>query len=263
MAEPPTNAAPPESSTHSDRAVAALCDLLGLMFALPFGEDLYRDTPITGTHIAYLVVGLMLAAFGHMWPKIKGAVPQRVADTVALAALDFRLWIAVALIIFIVSIGPEVYLRAAVPSQGQLSAPWLIGIGTIGVVIIAFFVLWRAQQGHANALPNDWLHRISAIEQEVAQNKAKIGQIETKLKRDQQQAELKFGNLIEALRARDAEAIVKEADKEIKSVVKKLLEEPYSDEVFWATDYALWERAIKRIDSVVSGWLREDYAPFL
>jgi len=101
-----------ENSTPSDRAVAAQCDLLALVFGLPFGDDLYHDISIPGRHIAFLFLGLMIAAFGHMWPRIKGAVPKRIADTVALAALDFRLWVVLLLAIFVVLIAPEIYQRA-------------------------------------------------------------------------------------------------------------------------------------------------------
>ena len=115
---------PGENSTHSDRAVYGLCDLLGLTFALPFGEDLYHETSITGAHVAYLVAGLMLAVFGHMWPRIKNALPQQVIDTVTNAALDFRLWIVTLLVLFVVTIGPETYQRAVAP---QRLAPSIAG----------------------------------------------------------------------------------------------------------------------------------------
>jgi hypothetical protein len=103
-------------SAPSNKAVLGLCDLLGLVFALPFGEDLYHDTPITGAHIGYLVVGLMLAAFGHLWPRIKASLPARLSHTVTLAALDFRVWLGVLLVVFIISVAPEVYQRATTPS---------------------------------------------------------------------------------------------------------------------------------------------------
>src|ERR1700687_3894295 len=94
----------PDSGTHSDRAILGLCDLLGLVFALPFGEDLYHGTPITGWHVAYLVLGLMLAGIGHMWPRIKASLPSRLAQTAVLASLDFRIWIGVLLVAFLITV---------------------------------------------------------------------------------------------------------------------------------------------------------------
>lgn len=111
---------PGENSTHSDRADLGLCDLLALMFALPFGEDLYHGNPITDTNIAYLVVGLMLAAFGHIWPRVKASLPSRWTHTVAQASLDFRVWLGVLLIIFSFRLGHK-FISA--PSRPERCLP--------------------------------------------------------------------------------------------------------------------------------------------
>lgn len=111
----PQDAVPIE--THSDRSVLGLCELLGLLFALPFGEDLYHDTPITALHVFYLVVGCVFAVTGPIWPKIKTLKSTRygVLASIPKAASDARTWLVVLLFIFAIGIGPEVYRRAVMP----------------------------------------------------------------------------------------------------------------------------------------------------
>jgi hypothetical protein len=68
--------------------------------------------------------------------------------------------------------------------------------------------------------------------------------------------------LSRSLRARDAEAIINEADQEVISIVRKLLEGSYSNEAAWASDYTRWNKAMTRIDGVISQW-QEHHKPFL
>lgn len=101
----------------ADKAVAGLCDTLGLLFALPFGDDLYHGNPITVLHLCYLAAGLSFAVIGHMWPWIRTRkwLPFGVSLSLSAAALDARYWIATLLIIFTYTIGPEIYHRATEP----------------------------------------------------------------------------------------------------------------------------------------------------
>jgi hypothetical protein len=69
--------------------------------------------------------------------------------------------------------------------------------------------------------------------------------------------------LTAALRARDAESKIKEADQVIMSTYKKLLEGPYPDEAAWARDYTTWETAMNRIDSLVPQWAAQPHKPFI
>jgi hypothetical protein len=69
--------------------------------------------------------------------------------------------------------------------------------------------------------------------------------------------------LTRSLRARDAQSIIKEADQVIMSTYKKLLEEVYPDEASWADDYAAWEKAMSRIDNLMSQWTQQHHEPFL
>ena len=51
----------------ADKAVLGICELLGLLFGLPFGEDLYRDRPfgeIPIWHWLYLAIAIFFAGGG-------------------------------------------------------------------------------------------------------------------------------------------------------------------------------------------------------
>ena len=47
------------------------------------------------------------------------------------------------------------------------------------------------------------------------------------------------------------------------STYKKLLEEVYPDEASWADDYAVREKAMGRIDNLMSQWTQQHHKPFL
>jgi hypothetical protein len=100
-----------------DKGVLGICELLGLLFALPFGEDLYHDMPITGWHWFYLAVGVLCAGAGPMFPWIRTRswIPERFSASLSLAALDVRIWIAVLLILFVYAAAPDLYRRAMRP----------------------------------------------------------------------------------------------------------------------------------------------------
>jgi hypothetical protein len=71
-----------------------------------------------------------------------------------------------------------------------------------------------------------------------------------------------FRILSTSLRARDAEAIIKEADEVAMTVSKKLMTGGYPDEAAWTADYTIWRDAIARIDGVVSSW-QDHHRPYL
>jgi hypothetical protein len=89
----------PTWATSLDKAVFGLCELLALVFALPFGDALYHGTPISGSQIAFLVLGGAWAAAGPMWPliRVKAAQPAKGLES---AARDARTWIAILLFAF-------------------------------------------------------------------------------------------------------------------------------------------------------------------
>jgi hypothetical protein len=94
--------------------------------------------------------------------------------------------------------------------------------------------------------------RLAGAERGIAQNKAGLEELRTKA-----------AMLIRSLRARDAQSIIKEADQVVMSTHKKLLEEAYPDEAAWADDYAAWEKAMRRIDDLMSQWTQQHHVPFL
>jgi hypothetical protein len=94
--------------------------------------------------------------------------------------------------------------------------------------------------------------RLAEIERGIAQNKASLEELRNKA-----------AMLTRSLRARDAQSIIKEADQVIMSTYKKILEEAYPDESAWADDYAAWEKAMSRIDNLMSQWTQQHHKPFL
>lgn len=54
-----------ENYPYGDRVVFGICELLALLFGLPFGEDLYRNAPITRQHYFYLPWPSFLPVLGQ------------------------------------------------------------------------------------------------------------------------------------------------------------------------------------------------------
>jgi hypothetical protein len=98
----------------ADKAVLGMCELLGLLFALPFGEDLYHGSSISGWHWFYLSIGLLFAGAGPLFPWIRTRawIPGSASASLSRAALDARFWIAALLLIFVYMVAPEIYQRA-------------------------------------------------------------------------------------------------------------------------------------------------------
>ncbi|MGC2776486.1 MAG: hypothetical protein WA418_12735 [Bradyrhizobium sp.] len=117
--------AKPAGAIHSgvDGAVLAVSELLFLLFGLPFGDDLYHDHPIPLLHWVYLGVAIACAVAGPMWPTVRNrwASPV-VAASIATAARDARIWIALLLMFLLYGVAPDIYRRARVPDIA--SACW-------------------------------------------------------------------------------------------------------------------------------------------
>jgi hypothetical protein len=114
----PNGLPPPNFWTFADKAMLGLCELLALLFGLPFGEDLYNDKPVTRWHLFYLAIGVLFAVAGPMWPWIRTRtwLPAGAIASLSKAPLDARLWIAALLLLFIYATGPELYKRAVSPA---------------------------------------------------------------------------------------------------------------------------------------------------
>jgi len=127
------------ASAHAgiDGAVLAVSELLFLLFGLPFGDALYHDKPITAQHWLYLSIAILCAIGGPMWPTIRNKYASpRVASSVANAARDARVWIAVLLVFFLYMAAPDIYLRATKPivASGPIGA-MPVGAGSVDETI--------------------------------------------------------------------------------------------------------------------------------
>src|SRR5260370_25504101 len=96
-AAPASAQAQDNSEIAGNKAIVAMCDLLGLLLALPFGDRLYHGEPLTFWHWVYAIIGVCCAGVGHMWPAIKSRAPSFIRRTLPLAAQDVRVWILIIL----------------------------------------------------------------------------------------------------------------------------------------------------------------------
>jgi hypothetical protein len=103
---------------YIDSAVLSLFEVLALLFALPFGDALFHDKPITSLYIFYLVIGCFFAIGGPMFPLTRMVtwIPKGIAPSISKAARDARVWIAVLLLFFLYGVAPDIYRRATAPA---------------------------------------------------------------------------------------------------------------------------------------------------
>ncbi len=92
----------------NDLAVFGFCELWGLIFGLPPGEDLYHGGAVTLRMITFLAIGAAFAILGPTWPLVKSRFPRRFASGFVRAASDFRWWIVMLLLgLIIPSVLPD------------------------------------------------------------------------------------------------------------------------------------------------------------
>jgi hypothetical protein len=115
--------------TGIDGAVLAVSELLFLLFGLPFGDAIYNDKPITLRHWLFLSIAILCAIGGPMWPTIRNRYASpHIAASVANAARDARIWIAVLLAFLLYGVAPDIYRRATAP----VALSGAIGVMPIG-----------------------------------------------------------------------------------------------------------------------------------
>jgi hypothetical protein len=97
--------------------VLGFCELWGLIFGLPPGEDLYRGGPVTVRMVVFLAIGGTFAILGPTWPALKSKFPRRLSATFVRTASDFRWW-GVALLVGLIS--PALTGRFAQPVPNRV-----------------------------------------------------------------------------------------------------------------------------------------------
>jgi hypothetical protein len=103
------------------------------------------------------------------------------------------------------------------------------------------------------------------IDGKVEDQSKDIQQLAARVQSDCRQSVLKFEMLTTALRARDAETILKEADKVISSFGPKLIRASaidYPDQKIWLAGYGTWNEAMAKIDNLLVQWF-DHQKPFL
>jgi hypothetical protein len=105
--------------SYIDKAVLSLFEVLALLFALPFGDALFHDKPVTNLYVLYLVIGCLFAIGGPMFPLTRTVtwIPKGVAPSISAAARDARVWIVVLLLFFLYGVAPDIYERATKPNS--------------------------------------------------------------------------------------------------------------------------------------------------
>jgi uncharacterized coiled-coil protein SlyX len=157
-------------------------------------------------------------------------------------------WIGLGMGFFLSGLGVSLWRRGTLklpttPSEGQESA--------LDDVSRRLDATEHSIAQNASAF-EDISSRLAEAERGIAQSKASLDELRTKA-----------AMLARSLRARDAQSIINESDQAIMSTYKKILEEAYPDEAAWANDYAAWERAMSRIDNLMSQWTQQHHKPFL
>jgi hypothetical protein len=82
--------------------VFGFCELWGILLGLPPGEDLYHGQAVTARMLTFLIIGSSFAILGPAWPWVKNRFPRRLSATFVRAATDFRWWMIVVLVGFVV-----------------------------------------------------------------------------------------------------------------------------------------------------------------
>lgn len=117
-----------------DKAIISLCEVLALLFGLPFGEDLYRGTRITYQHLFYLAIGLIFAVGGPMTVYFLRGQPQSATDVRRASRLFISGWY---LIVFSVAVILLWLLRGGDNSDVLIAlVPLLLGIVLASVPIL-------------------------------------------------------------------------------------------------------------------------------
>jgi hypothetical protein len=111
-------------------------------------------------------------------------------------------------------------------------------------------------------LAKDTDARVDRLSDSIEQIRGQLSGMHNRIESDRNHTASIFRIFSTSLRARDAEAIIKEADEVAMTVSTKLMTGGYPDESAWTADYSTWRDAIGRIDGVVSSW-QDHHRPYL
>jgi hypothetical protein len=114
---------PAQKAPTNDLVVFGFCELWAILLGLPPGEDLYHGQPMSAHMITFLAIGSTFAILGPAWPWVKSRFPRRWSATFVRCATDFRWWMVVLLIGFIVPSLMDRFFTPMSSVQHRLSDP--------------------------------------------------------------------------------------------------------------------------------------------
>jgi hypothetical protein len=100
--------------------------------------------------------------------------------------------------------------------------------------------------------------RIEALSGKIDSSSTNLADIKSEVENTETQMVRGYQLLSRVLHARDAETMLKEADKTILLKGKKLLDPTdadYTDDDAWAQDFAAWKIALDKIDDIAERWI--------
>ena len=159
-------------------------------------------------------------------------------------------------------------LEATIVPETANSAPWKAEIEKLGSALEGYV---DATRGNFKS-DIDRLNELGVAQHEVSESfrvqfkklQDTLTQVSTKSRSDYLNLERLFRYLIDAIRARDAEAQVKDAEKLVCSLGEKLiLGTAYTDSKAWLADYQIWHDNLAAIDQAVISLGVEGYTAFL
>jgi hypothetical protein len=93
-----------------DKAVLALCELLALILATPFGEALYNKTAITIRMWIFFFLALGFAIMGPLWAPLRKKFPrQALIESIGAVASNAWVWLLLLLVAFIYLLPPDIF----------------------------------------------------------------------------------------------------------------------------------------------------------
>jgi len=188
--------------------------LLGAVFVFAAGFEgyvmLWDGRTIAG--MISIIIAFILTAILVRWKHIEALAGTQFSEVARRTVIHPATWIATFLaVLLMIAFSPFVETRS--------NPAWSIGIaaGLSMFLLVVVFGIWN---GKATARSRALVSRVKKLEEQATNHAERALRLEMKVASNNQQTRMQYDILIDALRARDAEAIIKEADKTVRSLGK-------------------------------------------